>query len=223
MVKPNNKTTRSNDASTEQRILGAARQEFIERGLGGARMQAIADRASVNKALLHYYFRSKEKLYDAALHDIMNIVWSGLRQELPKEQENDDLRTLLRTIVTIYIQTLQKNPDFPRFMLRELADGGSHFPNMVDSVITSFGDIPQRIHRLLLAEMRRGKIQKIPPLHFALNILGMCIFTFLARIIVATVNERVGLGITFDNAFFRQRIETIVAMACDGIYKGQRT
>ena len=57
MVKPNNKTIQSNPLSPEARILSAARAEFIERGLRGARMQSIADRGKVNKALLHYYFR----------------------------------------------------------------------------------------------------------------------------------------------------------------------
>jgi AcrR family transcriptional regulator len=225
MVKPKNKTIRlkTKDETAESRILGAARQEFIERGLGGARMQAIADRAGANKALLHYYFRSKEKLYDAALQDILRTVFGALRRELPQEKEGDDLRSLLRIIVTIYIKTLQQNPDFPRFMLRELADGGRHFPDMVSAVIASFGDIPQRIYRLLVAESRAGRIKKLPPIHFALNVLGMCIFTFLARPIISSINDRVGLGIAFDDAFFSQRIDAIVTMACDGIYKEHRT
>ena len=223
MVKPYGKTNRlkngHKDETAESRILSAARLEFVERGLGGARMQAIADRAGVNKALLHYYFRSKEKLYDAALQDILKTVFSAFRRELPEERENDDLRSQLRVIVTIYVRTLRQNPDFPRFMLRELVDGGKHFPDLVGDIVTSFGDIPQRIYRLLLSEARRGNLRKIPPVHFALNMLGMCIFTFLARPIISSVNDRVGLGITFDDAFFTERIEAIVAMACNGIYK----
>jgi AcrR family transcriptional regulator len=225
MVKPKSKTIRltSGDETAENRILGAARMEFVERGLGGARMQAIADRAGVNKALLHYYFRSKEKLYDAALKDILKTVFGALRSALSREKEGDDLRSLLRVVVTVYIRTLQRNPDFPRFMARELADGGKHVPDLVGDIVSSFGDIPQRMYRQFLAESRCGTVRKIHPAQFALNLLAMCIFPFLARPFISSVNERVGLGITFDDAFFTERIEEIVAMACDGIYKEHQT
>lgn len=52
------------DLTTEQKILEAARKIFLEKGLDGARMQDIADKAGINKAMLHYYFRSKDKLFE---------------------------------------------------------------------------------------------------------------------------------------------------------------
>jgi TetR/AcrR family transcriptional regulator len=219
MVKPNNKTIQSNHLSPEARILSAARAEFIERGLRGARMQSIADRGKVNKALLHYYFRSKEKLYQAVLQDIMRTLLGAVRAELPNQTGEDDIKSLVRLIVTTYIKTLQKNQDFPRFMLREIVDGGDHLPIMVNELITSFGEIPLRIHRMLSGQMKRQKIRKIDPVQFALNILGMCIFTFVARPIVGAVSERVNLGIEFDDAFFNRRIEAILDMAFHGILK----
>jgi AcrR family transcriptional regulator len=225
MVKPNNKTIRSKPKEepqplpSEARILAAARSEFIERGLRGARMQAIADRGGVNKALLHYYFRSKEKLYHAVLQDIMHTLLGAVRAELPVENGEDDIRSLLRLIVTAYIKTLQKNQDFPRFMLREIVDGGEHLPVMVNEVIESFGDIPLRMYRMLIAQMKLGKIRKIDPTHIALNILGMCIFTFIARPIVGAISKRVNLGVTFDDNFFNCRIEAILDMALNGILK----
>src|SRR5690606_24556875 len=65
----------------EKRILEAARKEFIAKGLDGARMQAVAASAGVNKALLHYYFRSKEKLYARVLEEILGAVWGELAGE----------------------------------------------------------------------------------------------------------------------------------------------
>jgi AcrR family transcriptional regulator len=70
MVKPNSQ----NDVNTREIILAAARKEFIENGLRGARMQEIADRAQINKALLHYHFRDKEGLYKAAVQSIVDEV-----------------------------------------------------------------------------------------------------------------------------------------------------
>ncbi len=218
MIKPSDVTVQLNEDSAERRILAAAREEFIGRGLRGARMQSIADRAGVNKALAHYYFRTKEKLYDAALHDTMTTIVAALRQALPDDADDTDLRTLLHKIVTAYITTFQKNPDFPRFIIRELADGGARLPPLIDAGILTVGVFPLRINRLLVAGMEQGSIRPIKPVHFLLNLLGMCVFTFIARPILSLVNERAPLGIVFDDAFFQDRIDAVVNMAC-GIFK----
>jgi AcrR family transcriptional regulator len=218
MVKPSDVTIQPNQDSSEQRILASAREEFIERGLRGARMQSIADRADVNKALVHYYFRSKDKLYDAVLQDTMETIVGALRRELPPDAGETDLRSLLRKIVTVYIMTFQKNPNFPRFIIRELADGGTRLPRLIDAGILTAGAFPVRIHRLLLDGMQNGTIRPVNSVHFLLNLLGMCVFTFIARPILTLVNERAPIGIVFDDAFFRDRVESIVDMAC-GIFR----
>jgi AcrR family transcriptional regulator len=220
MVKPSNKTIRSKNASAEERILRAARQVFIERGLGGARMQTIADRAGANKALLHYYFRSKEQLYEAVFENILATIGSALRSQLPPhDQEINDLRGLLRQIITAYINTFRTNPDFPRFMIREFADGGTHLPGIVNLFISGFGDIPRRIYGLMQKEAGLGHMRTIVPVHIALNIVGMCVFTFIARPVLAVVDKKTSLHLAFDDAFFNDRINAIVTMACDGIFK----
>ena len=221
MVKPYDVTVRLNPDSAEQRILAAAREEFIGRGLRG-RAHAVDRRQDRRQqGAAHYYFRTKEKLYDAVLHDTMITIVAALRKELPAETEDTDLRSLLRKIVSVYITTLQKNPDFPRFIIRELADGGTRLPRLIDAGISTVGDFPRRIHRLLVAGMEQGFIRPIKPVHFLLNLLGMCVFTFIARPILSLVNERAHIGIVFDDAFFRDRIDAIVDMAC-GIFKEGR-
>ena len=65
------------DVSTEQKIREAARKVFQAKGMHGARMQDIADTAGINKALLHYYFRSKDQLFEA-------IFKEALQQLIPK-------------------------------------------------------------------------------------------------------------------------------------------
>lgn len=203
----------------EQRILCAARQEFIERGLGGSRMQSIANRAGANKALIHYYFRTKERLYEAVLENILATIGSALRKQLPRDNRVADVRGLLRQIITVYISTFRANPDFPRFMVREFADGGTHLPRIVNSFISGFGDIPRRIYSLLQNEYRRGHMRTIVPVHIALNIVGMCVFTFIARPVLAIVDEQTSLHLQFDDRFFADHINAIVTMACDGIFK----
>ena len=214
---------RLNNGSAEERILRAARQVFIERGLAGARMQMIADRAGTNKALLHYYFRTKERLYEAVLENILTTIGSALRGQLPREKKVKDIRGLLRQIVTAYINTFRENPDFPRFMMREFAEGGAHLPRIVNLFIAGFGDVPLRIYRLLQKEKLRENIRNIVPVHIALNIVGMCVFTFIARPILSIVDKKTSLNLTFNDAFFTDRINAIVTMACDGIFRESRT
>ena len=219
MVKPSNKTIRSRNASAEERILRAAREVFIKRGLAGARMQMIADRAGANKALLHYYFRSKERLYEAVFENILATIGSALRSQLPHDREVNDLRGLLRQIITVYINTFRANPDFPRFMVREFADGGAHLPGIVNLFIAGFGDIPRRIYGLMQKEALQGRLRPVVPIHIALNIVGMCVFTFIARPVLAVVDKNTSLNLKFDDDFFNDRINAIVTMACDGIFK----
>jgi TetR/AcrR family transcriptional regulator len=223
MVKLSDKTMRSKDSPTEERILRSARQVFIERGLAGARMQMIADRAGANKALLHYYFRSKEKLYEAVLENILSTIGSALRSQLPPGNEVTDIRGLLRQIVTVYINTFRANPDFPRFMMREFADGGAHLPRIVNLFIAGFGDVPLRIYTLMKKEMLGERIRDIVPVHIALNIVGMCVFTFIARPVLSVIEKKTALNLRFDDAFFADRIDAIVTMACDGIFKERIT
>src|ERR1041384_8754537 len=93
MVKPagrQKKVPAAPDPHTEQRILDAAHVVFIRRGTAGARMQDIADEAGVNKALLHYYFRSKSRLADAVFQRVTSRIFSRLAETLGSDAEIED-------------------------------------------------------------------------------------------------------------------------------------
>ncbi len=203
--------------SPEQKILAAARSEFIEFGFHGARTQAIADRCGVNKALLHYYFRSKERLYEAVLQDIAQTMRAAMEVQLEEGDPGEDIRSLLRRIIATYIGTLQHNPDIARFMFREIAEGGGHLPGLIAQVAPSVSGIPEHIGRRLAAEVGAGKIREVAGIHLLLNIVGMCVFTFVARPIVAEVSRQFDMRITFDDSFYRDRIESIVDLVMQGI------
>ena len=128
-TEPNAPTHYSTPASAEtfgdaeHRILAAARREFIAKGLDGARMQAVATDAGVNKALLHYYYRSKDKLYRKVLEDTIATVWGKLQTEFRAQPQTTGVEGIVHTIVSTYIRTLSANPDFPLFVFREIAGG----------------------------------------------------------------------------------------------------
>mgnify|MGYP001450519031 CR=1 FL=1 len=160
--------------STEGIILEAAKKIFVEYGYDGARMQQIADEAGINKALLHYYFRSKDNLFDYIfdksfrefLPDISTIMMSDLSFE-----------EKIKKFVSHYIDALINNPHLPVFVLHEL----QRKPERIVNLIKSSGINPAKVGEMLKRESDKGKIIMMPVEHLIVNMIGMCIFPFIGR------------------------------------------
>src|ERR1700752_316018 len=105
------------DGDTEQRILDAAHAVFVRRGTSGARMQEIAEEAGVNQALLHYYFRSKERLSQAVFQQIASRLFPALIQTLSSDISLDEK---IDRLVGVYLDNLSKSPFLPGYLLSEL-------------------------------------------------------------------------------------------------------
>jgi AcrR family transcriptional regulator len=210
--------TNKKSANTEQKILLAAQQEFIEKGIGNARMQTIADKAGVNKALLHYYFRSKDKLFKAALQDVISRLWGTIQQQLAQRDTDADLRTLIHSIVRTYITMFAENPDFPRFIIRELSQNTSDIHEYIREIITSMAIVPTTITTIYNKELARGAIKQLDVMHFMINVMGMCAATFIIQPMAAILSKDRGATLVFDAQFYEQRIRAITDMACDGIF-----
>ncbi len=223
MAGPKRKQTAQIDSSTQQRILAAARVEFARRGIDGARTQVIAQRAKANKALLHYYFRSKERLYEAVITDMMQTVLGRLRQSIAKAPANIDPRILIHSIVSAYIHTLEANPDFPPMLIRELIDGGKRIPSIIDGLFLSFGDVPARILEIIQTGIRNGSIRPFEPLQVIMNIMTMTVGTFVFAPFAAAVNRKIfSAELVLNSAFYERRIKAITDMTCDGLFAGRR-
>ena len=204
--------------TTEQKILVAARMEFSEKGLDGARMQSIADRAGTNKALLHYYFRSKEKLFKVTLKDIMSNLWADVHRQLDAHQEETDLRTLINAIVSAYITTFAAQSEVPRMIIREIAVGSPILYNVIDDFYSFLDIAPKTIFSIYQKELGRGTIRRIEVIHFMMNLMGMCAATFVVKPIAEYISRKTGTPVTFDKKFYEKRIKAITEMACDGIF-----
>lgn len=106
-----------NQSSAELKIFEAAREVFQSKGLEGARMQEIADKARINKSMLHYYYRSKEKLfekvYQLSIIKLIPQIASLLNEEIPLELK-------LRSFSKKYLELIRHNPDIPLFVLHEM-------------------------------------------------------------------------------------------------------
>ncbi len=169
--------------NTEELILEAARAIFIQKGFAGARMQEIADEAGINKALLHYYFRSKDHLFEAvfalALRSFLPVIKTVLESELP-------LKIKIIKFVETYIDILVANPYIPGFVIHELNTNPGRF---VDKFI-SMGLDPTIISKQVKEEIDLHTIRAVDPEHFIVNLLSMCIFPFVAKPIIKGVLQK---------------------------------
>lgn len=182
------------DQSTEQKILEAAKEVFLEQGMAGARMQDIADRAGINKALLHYYFRSKDKLFE--------VVYSEAAAKfLPRVsilfEENIPLFNKIEKFVSTYIDLLMQHPFIPLFVLNEMhKDADFHLAKI-------WGGGAPPVHILvkqIQEEVEKGAINPIHPVQLILNMIAMCVFPFIGRPMIKAVFK-------IDNQQFMQLME----------------
>jgi TetR/AcrR family transcriptional regulator len=162
------------NSSTEERIYEAAHKIFLEKGMNGARMQEIADEAGMNKALLHYYFRSKENLFKAVFKDIFTKFFDKVRYSLFSDAPSKEK---LIFFIDNYIDMIQANPYVPQFIINEL----NRDPKVLKSLMFESGVEPQQILELFVNHPHDENLLKTDPRHIVVSILGMLIFPYAGR------------------------------------------
>jgi TetR/AcrR family transcriptional regulator len=182
------------DRSTEERILEAAKKVFIKQGMAGARMQDIADEAGINKALLHYYFRSKEKLFETIFAEVAHRF-------LPQVSSifNSDMSIYekIKAFCQEYMEYILKNPFIPLFVINEMNK------QPVDFVSRLFGKERLQIEKFVLQlneAIKNKEIKPIEPIQLLVNSMALCVFPFLAKPIIQFVSQ-------MNNAEFHAMIE----------------
>ena len=171
------------DTETEERILTAARTVFVRRGTAGARMAEIAEEAGVNQALLHYYFRSKERLSTAVFQQFAARFLPGLLQVLGSDHSLDDK---IDRLIALYLENLSKNPFLPGYLLSELHHHPERIPQLLAAAIGAepgrvLPSVLRKLGRQIDARVAEGTMRPIAPEQFAINLVSLCIFPFAAR------------------------------------------
>lgn len=161
---------------TEKKIMEAARTVFHEKGYHGARMQEIANTAEINKGLLHYYFKTKDALFEKIFGLAFNTMFSSMAKQI-----NLDLpvREKMRSFVSTYLTVLSHNSFLPSFVLNELNRNPDKFLKRIFSQNGRPNLKP--FFQQLEDEGNSGKIRKVNPYHFLMNIMSMCVFPYAAR------------------------------------------
>ncbi len=163
--------------STEDKIVEAARVVFLKKGYAGARMQDIADEAGINKALLHYYFRNKERLFEVIFKEALGKLLPIVNDIVRSDQLG--FYKKLEAFIHAYISMAIENPFIPLFILNEMQSNQEHF---LKHVFTDYKKLPFKKFAATIQEAVDEKlIQPVEPLQLLMHILSLCLFPFLAR------------------------------------------
>ncbi|MGN6438751.1 MAG: TetR/AcrR family transcriptional regulator [Agriterribacter sp.] len=178
------KTKAVKEASAEEKIKEAARKVFTQKGYAATRTRDIAEEAGLNLALLNYYFRSKEKLFEIIMKEKMQQLFGVITPLL-----NDQSTTLdqkIEQIVSNYIDMLSQNPDLPIFVLSEIRNNTGMFRQM---------QVGKLIQTSYFVEQLRERQPDVHPLHFIVSMLGMTVFPFVSKPVFQSV------GVLTDESF----------------------
>lgn len=157
--------------NAEEKIKEAARKVFTRKGYAGTRTRDIAEEAGINLALLNYYFRSKEKLFEIVMIEKMEKYFGVL---VPILKDNStSLENKVMATAEKYIDLILENPDLPLFVMSELRNGPVHFIKMIQKA--------DFLNDSAFVRQIEKKRPDIHPLHFLMSLLGMCLFPFLMR------------------------------------------
>ncbi len=166
--------------STENKILEAAKKVFIEQGLEGTSMQQIADEAGINKSLLHYYFRSKEKLFDA----VFTFAFQYIVPQIEDIMVSDCfIYVKIERIVAEYMDMLMKNQFIPAFILHEI----NRNPDRLYQIMQGSGIRPEIFVDQFVEEMKHGNIRPADPRQLIINILSLCILPVAAKPLIQRI------------------------------------
>jgi len=178
------------DNQTENAILKAADKIFTKRGFAAARMEDIAKEAGINRALLHYYFRSKARLFELVFTGRFREFFSGLSRIITSEKS---LREKIEELVVHDITLIRQHPDLPMFVMQELSRNPDRLIAHAQQSGTHSGLI-NTFRAQVSEEVRKGNIREIEGGQLLINIMSMAIYPFIARPMIKAMHQFGDLG-----------------------------
>lgn len=181
-----------NDFTTEEKIKKAARTVFHKKGFAAARTRDIAEEAGINLALLNYYFRSKEKLFNIVMLEAFQSFFASI--SIVFNDAETTLEEKIKKFAADYIDLLFQEPEIPLFIMSEIRNNPEGLLQKIDLKKAVFGSI---FFDQYNEAIRLGRIKDHHFLHFMMNFMGLIAFPFIAK---PLLKEITGLNeIQFNN------------------------
>jgi AcrR family transcriptional regulator len=162
---------KAEEFSTEDKILLAAAKVFTEKGFSGTRTRDIAEEAGINLALLNYYFRTKEKLFEQVMKVKIVLLFGQIIPIVTNEKTS--LEEKIDLASEKYFDILTKNPNLPLFVLSEIQKKTSD--------VKSILPFEKVLNNSFLLKQIKAKRPDLNPFHFLLNFLGLTVFPFVGK------------------------------------------
>lgn len=186
--------TKKTDQNTEEIIMDAAKEIFQQKGMDGTRMQEIADKAGINKAMLHYYYRSKDLLFEAVFNKAFSLIAPQMNKIL-----NDDtsIEDKIRNFTHNYTGFISKHPYIPNFVLHEM----NRNPGFLEKIRKAKG-FPslEKFNRQVADEVEKGILKPIEGDQLFINLISLNLFPFIASPLLKGI-------LRADDRDFKQLIE----------------
>lgn len=171
--------------TTEQIIIEAAKEVFIEKGYAETNMSDIAAKAGINRPALHYYFRTKERMLEAVYSDIVRSLIPKVVQIL--QDDSEPFFERVSKLIDVYFGILVENPNLPMFGIREIHRDAKY---LFDTFITVSDNQIKQIKGVLLAEMEKGQIKTVPVEFILYTFYGLLFTPFLLQPMASIVFDK---------------------------------
>lgn len=211
----------SNDNDKKGKILKASAEEFIEFGFYGARMQRIANRAKVNKAMLHYYFSSKENIYREVLKTVFNILieklnsikLEGIKESNPEEK--------MEQIIDAYAEIFKNYSSYVKLLIYEIITGGRFLPPIIFENINRIpvNPVSGKLYKYFERQIKEGKIRKLDILQMLISLVSQMVPIFLAKPVAENVFKKLGISDFILKKFINERKKFVLDILKNGIFE----
>jgi|GEM_PF-952166 TetR/AcrR family transcriptional regulator len=202
------------DGKTKERILKAAIEEFIKCGFDGARTQAIADRAKVNKAMLHYYYANKENMYEQAINTVANAIIDKLGK-IPAEQPQIEDR--IGSVMDAYIEIFTDYADYFKIVIYEAMRGGKVLKKVLLSKNILNNSSIRSFIKYFDNQVSAGKVRKVDKVQLFMSIVTQMLPVFIAGQILNEIVDVFGVKKVIAEKFIKGRKKFVLDLIMNGI------
>jgi AcrR family transcriptional regulator len=205
--------------TTRDRIIISAIDVFAAKGKHGTRMEEVAKEAKINKAMLYYYFSTKDNLYG----EVLKLIFKRLHSEIVEHLVNTRKKTsnhidVIKEVVRTHMQMFSRNLDHTKIMLEAIANEPDRYAQVMGTI---YSEEDARCHRMDFIDFikdgtKKGIFRKVDPVHFMISMMGMTMMYFVARPITRTL---CALDEKSEKKFLEARVDSIIDLLLYGLVK----
>lgn len=204
------------DTSMEAKILNVAERLFLERGYALTSTVDIAKEVGCNQALIHYYYRSKEKLFQKVFDEKSKLFIQALLSPVP---ENLTLEQILRQRIELHFNIIQECPNIPFLVVNELLTNPDRINILKQNIYNISIDAFGALQTILDKEYAAGNIRKVDARQLIINVVSLNVFAFLSLPIASEIFNL--HNSEMQQNYLTERKEDIIKTILNGIKKWQ--